>query len=364
MPEQPARLEVLDRLVVPDLWPEVTRRRQGSRPPRAPSPLRRAAIAAVALLVAGLSFLALVRLWPDRGHRPATSPTPSVAVPVDNGPIYFRSQARGDVIPTAWEAVSPSGTGLHTIFPASGPFVPDHMAFSPEGTRIVADLVDRPGIWVADPDGRHAVQLTQGANDAWPVWSPDGTKIAFAGSTVSTPCPPSESEYGCRRDLYVMNNDGTGLRLIAKNAAAPSWSPHGQRIAFDTSGRGAGMTSIGIVNADGTGERIVASTSRGSDFAPAWSPDGSTIVYASIRNENWGIFAVPAAGGAEQILRPARPATDYVDDPTWSPDGRLIAFVAGDGISIMRPDGSHIRSIFRQRTRFPAGSIAWQPIPR
>src|SRR6266542_1041059 len=152
MAEQPVRLEVLDRLVVPDLWPEVTRRRDGARPPHAPSPFRRAVISALALLLAGLSFFALVRLWPGRGPQPAVSPTPSVAVAVGNGSIHFRSQVRAGA-PTAWLAVSPNGARLHTVFPASGSFVPDHMAFSPDGTRIAVNLLDRSGIWVADPDG-------------------------------------------------------------------------------------------------------------------------------------------------------------------------------------------------------------------
>lgn len=358
MAEQSARLEVLDRLVVPDLWPEVTRRRDRSSSPRAPSPLRRAVVAAFALLVAALSVFALVRVWPGRGPQPAVSPTPNVVPRVGNGSIYFRSQVRS--VPTAWLDVSPNGGGLHTVFPASGSFVPDHIAFSPNGAQIAVNLLGHSGIWVANADGDHAVQLTQGANDTSPAWSPDGTKIAFVGSTTSTPCPSDLFKYGfCGRDLYVMNADGTGVRLIAENAAAPSWSPDGNHIAYATTGRAGG--SIGVVNIDDRSQHILASRSEGGNRSPAWSPDGSTIVYASIRSENWGIFAVPATGGTERILRPARPATGYVDDPTWSPDGSLIAFVTGDGVSVMRPDGSHVRSIFRQQSRYPAGAIAWRP---
>ncbi len=364
MPEQPARLDVLDRLKVPDLWKEVTGRHVGTPPPGAPSPLRKAGIVVLALLVAALSFLLVLRLRPAAGHRPATSPSPSAKITSRNGLIYFHSQVRSGVgVPTAWEAISPGGSGLRTIFPASGSFVPDHMAFSLNGNRIAANLVGLPGIWLADINGGHPIQLTHGANDAWPTWSPDGTKIAFAGSTASKPCPPRSFEYGCHRDLYVVNADGTGLHLVATNAIAPSWSPDGGRIAYGTNETNVG-TSIQVVNADGTRAHFVAGTPQGSDTAPAWSPDGTTIVYSSIRNEDWGIYAVPAAGGAERPLVPAG-SRGYVDDPVWSPDGKLIAFVASDGIDVMRPDGTHIGTLLHRRLQSPGVlAIAWRSLPR
>src|SRR3989442_12739243 len=157
--------------------------------------------------------------------------------------IYFRSKLEVGV-PTAWEAVRPDGTGLRVVFPTSGSFVPDRMAFSPDGSRIAARLVGRPGIWVAGLDGSHTIQLTHGANDDWPSWSPDGTQIAFAGSPGATrPCAPRRFDYGCPRDLYVVNADGSGLRRITNDHSvdsAPSWSPNGRELAFEGSSRGAG----------------------------------------------------------------------------------------------------------------------------
>jgi Tol biopolymer transport system component len=358
--EQRARLEVFDRLQVPDLWPDVMRRRIGEQSPHGPSRPARVIIAAVALLIAGSSFLLLVGVWPS-GNRPAISPNPSVTAWFGNGLIYFRSQVRTEV-PTRWQAISSDGMGLRTVFPASGSFVPDHLAFSPDGRRVAVNVVGQPGIWVADVDGTNAMQLTHGANDAWPAWSPDGTKIAFAGRPDSEPCPPDVFYYGCARDLHIVNSDGTGLRMVTSGAAAPAWSPDGDRIAFQTSG-GDGGTAIVVVNADGSGEAVLARTPQGSDIAPAWSPDGGTIVYASIRNEDWGIYAVPATGGPERTLIPAGHSLGYVDDPTWSPDGKLIAFVADSGIGVMRPDGSHFTQLVAQHGRYPAGAIAWQPVP-
>jgi hypothetical protein len=290
-----------------------------------------------------------------------TSPSPSISAVSGNGSIYFRSQIRAGV-PTDWEAVSSDGTGRHTVFPASGPFVPDHVAFSPDSERLAVSLVGRLGIWLADPDGSDVTQLTDGANDAWPAWSPDGTKIAFAGSSASEPCPDDVFYYGCPRDLYVVNADATGLHMVASSAWSPSWSPDGERIAFQASGA-TGGTAIAIVNADGTGRTVLASTGQGSNLAPAWSPDGSTIVYSSIRREDWGIFAMPASGGPERELVPTGSSFGYVDDPTWSPDGSRIAFVADSGIAVMRPDGSGITQLVVQQGRYPAGAIAWQPVP-
>src|SRR5438034_520673 len=77
--ERPARLDGLDQLKVPDLWPEVTERR--SRPPSGPSPFRRFAIAALALLLGGLAFVFLVRVWPGGERGTATSPTARTPVP-------------------------------------------------------------------------------------------------------------------------------------------------------------------------------------------------------------------------------------------------------------------------------------------
>jgi len=59
-----------------------------------------------------------------------------------------------------------------------------------------------------------------------PNWSPDGTKIVFAGSSMPT-----------AMDVYVMNSDGSGLCQLTSNGETdynPEWSPDGNQIAFDS----------------------------------------------------------------------------------------------------------------------------------
>jgi len=86
-------------------------------------------------------------------------------------------------------------------------------AWSPDGTEL-AFVSNRNGsedIWLMSPDGSGAQNLTgsllPAANEAFPVWSPDGSRLAFVSGS----------------DLYVVNRDGTGLRLVAANAGRPAW---------------------------------------------------------------------------------------------------------------------------------------------
>ena len=93
-----------------------------------------------------------------------------------------------------------------------------------------------------------------------------------------------------------------------------------------------------------------SSPARSSNSSPTWSPDGRWIAFASDRDDedDWDIFVVDANGG------PAKQLTDNdVEDvwPDWSPDGRLIAFSRGDieelesSIHVMRPDGKGVRRV-------------------
>ena len=84
-------------------------------------------------------------------------------------------------------------------------------------------------IWVMRADGSDARQLTEGAMDVEPVFSPDGNQIAF-GRLIS------DSPAGWLEAIYVMNADGTGLREVVAPRPAlehPDWSPDGHSITFN-----------------------------------------------------------------------------------------------------------------------------------
>jgi TolB protein len=105
-------------------------------------------------------------------------------------------------------------------------------------------------------DGSRQRNLTHnGLLDENPVWSSDGRKIAFVGTS------------GRNSDVYVMNADGSGQRRLTRNATGPVWSPDGRKIAF-ASGNG----EIYVMNADGSGQRSLTRNQPGFVFSFAWSP--------------------------------------------------------------------------------------------
>lgn len=161
------------------------------------------------------------------------------------------------------------------------------LAWSPDISKIAFTCEDptAPGLYarasipeicVVNADGTNPVRLTHNSVfDAYPTWSPNGSKIAF------------ESRRGrdSGSDIYVMNVDGTNpVRLTEMprftHAIDPQWSPDGSKIAFATSLYG--RSSDAVMNADGTNPSPFYGPIRIGGYT--WSPDGSQMAYAVSRN--------------------------------------------------------------------------------
>jgi WD40-like Beta Propeller Repeat len=366
------RFESLSRVRGPDLWLEI----EGREPDRVvePSSARRVLVALVAFVVsiAGVGFAAISF---GGSERPSTSAAGPVGVA--NGPIYFR--VGGGDGGSHIETVEPDGSGQRVV--AEGePMRIAQIAWSPDGTKMAFQnpIADERGIFVANPDGSDAVRLTEGANDAWPSWSPDGTRIVFASTRYDPsiePCEPAGADATCPTDLYTIDIDGSNITRLTSAPAAEyraRWSPTGDLIAFERNTEDPPLMrpAIFTLNLDGTEVRKVSTGDGGSDFWPSWSPDGTRIVFAAIRNEDWGIWSVNADGANEHMILGGTGA-GYVDNPVWSPDGTLIAVVGNlaiddyspdDALYVMRPDGSDVTPIADAPSVGVAGDIAWQPV--
>ncbi|HEY7113188.1 MAG TPA: hypothetical protein VIA45_09690 [Thermoanaerobaculia bacterium] len=105
-----------------------------------------------------------------------------------------------------------------------------------------------------------------------------------------------------------------------------------------------GNTDIFVINLDGKGRRDLTRSHRGEDSSPALSPDGRRLAYNRVRSEGGyaltSVYVMPARGGpSRRIVGPEAVG------PTWSPDGKLIAFGRGERVGVVRPDGRGLRWI-------------------
>jgi Tol biopolymer transport system component len=198
------------------------------------------------------------------------------------------------------------GSQQQTRLPA--PFGP-----AANGNILYAEAGD---ILVADPMTGEATALVTGPDrDSGPVWSPDGTKIAFERGTGN---------------LFVVRQDGQGLTLVTPTVISglDSWSfsPDGRSIASFANGEDG--LDIMVVSSDGSAApKLFPVPATEGDGPPQYRPDGTEIMF--IRQEpgaaSRAVFALDPATGTTRTIITA-PSERDISGATWSPDGSKIAY--------------------------------------
>lgn len=202
-------------------------------------------------------------------------------------------------------------------------------------------------IWVANANGSAARRLTSTGVEATPVWSPDGSTLAF----VSYRDDPTRARSG----LYLMSGDGGDVRRLAAADAvrfleAPGWSPDGTQLAI-VAIRGT-SSDVLLVAADGSGARWLTDSQLQERDVQWVGPD--RLVYGAFD----GIFEVATSGGPPRSLVPGAWA------PSLSPDRSRLAYVAWRGdlrtLHVADAAGRNPRA-FRTVGEHAEGPLAWSP---
>ena len=218
-------------------------------------------------------------------------------------------------------------------------------AISPDGKSMVFGTRHKTGTglrvrnletgterWLAYPVTRDD-QESRASRDTLPRYdfTADGTalivpvngklqRIDFA-SGASTPIPFTakvEAEIAPRVYTPVRIEDGDAVR--ARLIRWPALSPDGTKLVFSA------MNRLYIKDYPAGNPRLLTPGANEGEFMPAWSPDGRSIVYTTWTTTGGHIKKVAATGGAAETLTRHE---GYYLDPTFSPDGARIAFLAG-----------------------------------
>ncbi len=265
------------------------------------------------------------------------------------------------------------------------------------GSRIAVALTGKSReILTMDMDGSHTIAVTKMGSDCLlPAFSPGGGEIAFTSYLRGNP------------DLWVVSSGGGRARRVSKQPGlntGAAWTPSGGSIALTMSYEG--NAEIYRINASEGVIQTKLTINSAIDSSPSYSPDGSQIAFVSNRQGNPQIFVMPSAGGSgnakrvtfqgkynqtprwnpradkPQIAFTGRDERGVFDifildmktgkidrvtqshgsnlDPTWSPDGRLLAYVSSrGGIFINNPETHHEVQIWRGG----ASSPSWGPAP-
>ena len=221
------------------------------------------------------------------------------------------------------------------------------LAISPDGSRIAAPINDpgtgAPDIWVFDSRGVRT-RLTFGAPSAWPVWSPDGARIAYA-----------KLEKQIQSGIYVKSASGAGQEEAVYHSDGTvnptDWPRDGRFLALDIlKAGGKTKTDIWILPLSGDRKPYPFIATEFEEYGAAFSPDGRWVSYTSSESGKPELYAVPfpGPGGKWQI------STGGAQGGGWARGGKEVIYLSSDFnfVSVQVGEGASSLEIGSPRVLF------------
>jgi Tol biopolymer transport system component len=211
---------------------------------------------------------------------------------------------------------------------------------SRDGRRLVFERAGEIFIAGADGSGTRVLPLRPRSlnpydADTWPTFSPDGQSIALFLA--------EEGRYG---DYWILPSNGDAPRRVTadfQEGGAPAWTPDGKSLLIQSS-RAGSMNLWRVSVADGTRERLTSGA--GDDLDPAVSPDGRTILFANVKR-TWEVIVQDLHNGKGRTVLARRTLLVF---PRFSPDGRRVALAGRNSrgethVFVMDADGSNFTAV-------------------
>ena len=289
---------------------------------------------------------------------------PSVNAQANSGKIVFVDEFFRLLV------INADGTG-QSILTEGGNVRDGNPVYSPDGSKIAFDraILGKTHIYIMNADGTNPVAVTSDGPlpntsfHRYPTWSPDGTRLAFI----------SDREGARKSEIWVININGGGLTKLTTNIQVgsdgagpvfgwdqnPRWSPDGSRIAFDSTRDGLSQTKLYVMNADGSNQTRLTDNVNDDRF-PSWSPDSQRIAFRRSNGFTAGINIINRDG--------SNPVHVTIDGgaPVWSPDGLRFVTTQSDpnigfkpALFVLNIDGTN--SVKITNNSFGSSSPAWAP---
>ncbi len=237
----------------------------------------------------------------------------------DNGLLAYQTGAQGD--PSRLQWFDRTGKAIESIGQVAAH---THPRISRDGRRVVSALLDGQtallDLWLYDLPRRVSTRFTfEPAVNLFPVWSPDGGRIAFASNRKG------------RHNIYQRATSGSGDDELLLPPAATfrfptDWSPDGGLIAFQANSAQANTgLDLWIFSFTDRKERPFLATPF-QEWSPQFSPDGRWIAYTSDESGRPEVYVRPFQGSSGK-WQVSNGGGSY---PRWRRDGREVFYIAPD----------------------------------
>lgn len=268
---------------------------------------------------------------------PTTTPTASATWTITPGidetatPVVTITAPQASSTPTLTKTPLPSPTPATTKVDSSGAnLTPSPTPAGGSGEIAYAMLENRTAqIYLANADGTNVRQLTNHINGACNFdWSPDGRQLVYV-----SPCGARAWQYP-DAGLYIFDLETGNISALLDAPSGefdPAWSPDGKKIAFTSMRDETWQVYVFDLETSTltqltTYEEEILSRANIQSRHPVWFLDGKKLVYVARRGAEYQLWTMNATDGSEKtrLVYTVPTVSDYL--PAWSPDGTFILF--------------------------------------